>query len=570
MLSGLLKKKKKTEEPEKAQLSRDEVGSRLKGIFKDSTSEPALADEKDTALKRRAASAAAAALDEGEVQDTDESDDLARVEKADAEVQAIAAPVKRARPRRADSGPNFRDIGRDIQAHLATLRNANADIQDFLSAHPLSPLKETNAVSEESSDEGDQRPEASAEAAVAEETLPMTEAVDQPMPTAEGSALSSEAEQGKVEEETASISEAASIAETDDVSEGGLIESPHETRSGVDADDIVAGETDEEPAADAEPHRMIEAPSMAPDVSDIADENAAEPSYEDAGSVTEEKPKAAYKDPGHMGDQIASMTPEEHHERLRRLEEMVTLGFDNNDDDGLASEDDDASQSATPDETTARDQMEAISGDMEPGHPDDNDAPAAEMDEEGSHIAIPLMLSDEVMEQDDDTAAHELNAQICDFLLFDALAMPEELSKQAFMGWSVDFLWRNTTEGGLARFAHHATDREEIWYAVIAGLEAVEAENHLRVVEALQALLAQDAELSEALASDPEAGAGVEVLQELDEAFAEAEEEMSLPHAIGGWLKSQDNLEVLDTESLRSKVSSYAELPELRSRGEGE
>lgn len=598
MLNGLLKKKKKADEPVNPQVSRDEVGARLKGFFKESEPETSeQATDNRSVLKRLVASAAAEALQEPEDDDGGDArkgQDAERVEEANAAIVAASQAIEVTRANRspggegpAQAGPTFRDIGRDIQAHLATLRQSNAEIQAFLNEGKVSEVAVDEAGATDSYHQPVATPTSDAEglgtseseqAPSAEEpTVPDVPADDAEMTSAQDHADDAAVETPKelAHEEPASDgvkSEPSAHFDDEARSDESGGENPDEMASEPAlADDAVS-------IADMPESESLDAPPIVPDVADIVDE-ADEMLGEESERIIDEEegdaldegarpPESHYGEKASLGDRIASMTPDEHHERLRRLEEMVTGGFET--DPAV-----DVSADERPD--SVEDAMDASVSSSEPAGADEDETRPADAVAEveiGSvadgalRLPVPLMLSDEVMQQEDDTAAYELNAQICDFLLFDAYVTSEELSEPAFTGWSVDFFWRNAVEGGLARFAHLAIDRPEIWQALVGGLEAVDAESHLRVVEALQALLTRDAELSEALAADPAAGEGVEVFGELDSALVEADEEFSLPHAMGGWLKSQDGIEVLETEALRQKVSAYADLPELQARSE--
>ncbi|MCP1199645.1 hypothetical protein [Notoacmeibacter sp. MSK16QG-6] len=575
MLNGLLRKKKKTDESANTQVSRDEVGARLKGFFKDdSAGKSDQPSDNRSALKRLVASAASEALGDPKHEVSTDSDDVARVEEAEGAVHAVSQAISASRgtnPIRPGSasakGPTFRDIGRDIQGHLETLRRSNADIQAFLNGQARPEQTPVTKRLDEPEDAGSAMAD---EAAVVEDEVLVKSSGDE----AVSASTDVESPEAAVTEYDASIlqseNEPADTAHFAQMAENEQIEVQADSPAGHGVDEPVASEdagatTDE-----------VKAPSMVPDVEDIveeademlgeeADDDFATDEARDADQKSEAEPHHAYSEKVSLGDQIATMTPDEHQERLRRLEEMVTGGFENQgeqDDEAPRQKSEDHGEPITQEEATTLEPLQTV----EPGEIQSTDAVDEGTQNASETLSIPLMLSDEVMEQEDDTAAHELNAQICDFLLFDAYVTSEELSQPAFMGWSVDFFWRNAAEGGLARFAHLAMDRPEIWEALVRGLEAIEAESHLRLVEALQALLAQDSDLAEALSADPAAGSDVEVLQQLDEALAEADEEFSLPHAVGGWLKSQDGVEVLETETLRRKVSAYAEMPQLQAR----
>ncbi len=583
MLNGLLKKKKKTDESIHPQVTKDEVGARLKGLFKSVEGKaPDRPDDNKSALKRLVASAAAEAMGEGQTQTVQKNDDdPAVVEKASSDVQSAADTLSAALAHAGAQGsnpfaqaPTFRDIGRDIEAHLETLRRSNADIQAFLNErdHGGSPANMPDSdhasVTEDALDTDGE----------GAKTLSRSRSDDESVAVAEPA-------EGIVASEAVSVSDKSHATIDGDAT---VIVQPDE------ASDVRNDPADALPAEDGPAHESaptdesaddgvaMEAPSMIPDVTDIVEDaddmlgdhavGEAREGHEDAFPENKDEAMPAYSEKVSLGDQIASMTPDEHQERLRRLEEMVTGGFEADGDDEVdASADTEPTAAEEPGRSEAQDAVGATdeaphvaaSDQPEPANADTADR------EEGGHAAlsIPLMLSDEVMAQEDDTAAHELNAQICDFFLFDAFVTSGELSEPAFMGWSMDFFWRNAVEGGLARFVHLAIDRPEIWEALVDGLEAVEAESHLRLVEALQALLAQDGDLADALSADPAGADDEKVFEELDEALSDADEEFSLPHAMGGWLKSQADVEVLETEALRQKVSAYADLPELQRRG---
>ena len=502
MLTNPFTKKKKTGEAEKPHVTREEVSARLKGLFQDAMGQnPAGAEEDQSSLKRRAASAAAAALVEEDNELRDDEEQAGRVERAGTDVRAAAAILRKAAlangstaatATRPAPGPSFRDISRDIEAHLATLRQANADIQSFLSERSAASPSDADFTTGRVQAEPVREAGPAAEATVPDETeLSATDAATDVVREDEARAEERDAAEPPDQdvafepEPDAAFDGGNPDASMEEMTAPTLPEASEEADEDTPtAEDVLASPDDD----------VLETPAVAPDIEDLAERTSPAEDNEPAPEAVQGPvaKQVSRSDRGSIGDQIASMSAEEHERKLRDLEALVTGGgFEGEDESQAGAEETEAEDAPAGDEA---DEADAAAEQTSPSPEDVSVETVSDEGETGQSpaIAVPLLLSREAVGQDDDTAAHELNAQICDFLLFDAGVEPEELTDAAFMGWAVDFLWRNAAEGGLARFAHLSIGRPEIWKGVVSGLEALDAENHLRVVEALQALLAQD------------------------------------------------------------------------------
>ncbi|WP_026556099.1 DMP19 family protein [Arthrobacter sp. 35W] len=158
--------------------------------------------------------------------------------------------------------------------------------------------------------------------------------------------------------------------------------------------------------------------------------------------------------------------------------------------------------------------------------------------------------------------------------MYSALLSAEEIAADALRSYFVDFYLTQALAGGFAQYAFAVTDREEVDAFVRGGLQAMGATGHLDLFDRTAAAFAglndddTEAYLDGALDESEERPSAVAALDQLDIDFESLLETEDLIALNAAWLRSLDNVLLLDgEEALAAHIAGRVALvPDLAQR----